>query len=531
MRSEDPNFGRDPAARAFDSLAEMPSVSPVDGRIMGWFPVTRPDRLPVLVQELAAEVGGSEPRPLAERRQLVHELREALAKAAEPLARTISRETGKPLVEVYGAEIVSTLRQLDWLERNAGRVLATEVLQWFPRRRVVESAPHGVIGVISPWNYPLYLSLPTVAAALIAGNAVLWKPSELALETAHAITALIGETSAGPLVQMAAGGPAVGEALLESGCDKYVFVGSSATGRQVLETLGAQLKPAVAELSGVDPMVVCDDADLDLAVRSAVWGRVCGAGQTCMAPRRIFVQRAIYDAFLDRARRHLQSLRIGDPLDPQTEVGPLRTSQALTDAAAIVEDALLHGARLLCGGHTLSGSGFYFEPTLLADCNPLMNVFRRDVFAPIVAVAPFSSDEEAVTQANDSPGMLTASIWTRDPRRGRQLANQISAGVVSINEVILTSAEPDVPFGGSGQSGNGRMRGAAGLREMVQTKVIDEGPPGFWPRRHLFPYRAGTLQILQAATRWTTSGGVGRLRAAREFGAAVASYQRRGRCG
>lgn len=531
MPSDGSNSERDPARQAFENLTELPSVSPVDGRIMGWYPVVRTDRLPALVERLAAEGTGWGRQPLQRRLRFLRELRARLVEAAEPLARTIARETGKPIVEVYGAEILSTLRQLEWLERNAGRVLAPEVLQRFPRKRVIQGAPHGVVGMLSPWNYPLFLSLPTIAAALVAGNTVLWKPSELALATAHAIMALFDGTSAKALVQLAGGGPDVGAALLRSGCDKYVFIGSSTTGKTVLETLGALLKPAVAELSGVDPMIVCDDADVDLAARSAVWGRVCGSGQTCMAPRRIYVQRPSYEAFLERARRHLQSLRLGDPLDEHTEVGPLRTARALDFAEQVIDDALLQGGRLVCGGRAVSGAGFFFEPTLLADCNELMRVFRSDVFAPILAVAPYASDEEALTRANAVPEMLTGSVWTGNPRRGAQIADRLRAGVVSVNEVVLPSAAPDVPFGGSGRSGYGRMRGAAGLREMVQPKVIDSGPPRFWPRLHLFPYRAGTLGILQASVGSASAEGMGRLHAVRRLSTAVARYQRRGRCG
>lgn len=531
MRSEGGEFGRDPALQAFENLAELPSVSPIDGRIMGWYPVVRPERVPLLVGGLAAEGKGWARKPIRTRRRVLRALHAALASHAESLAETIARETGKPIVETYGAEILPTLRQLEWLDRHAERLLAPEALQRFPRRRTLEYLPHGVIGVISPWNYPLFLTLPTLAAALVAGNTVLWKPSELALATAHATLALFQKSGIANLVQMAGGGADVGAAALRSGCDKYVFVGSSETGRRVLETLGSQIKPAVAELSGVDPMVVCEDADLELAVRAAVWARVCNAGQTCMAPRRIFVQQQIYEPFLERARRHLRSLRLGDPLDPQTEVGPLRTERALLEAEHAIDDALVQGARLLCGGREVLGSGYYFEPALLADCDELMEVFRRDLFAPILAVAPFTSDDEVVHSANEAPGLLTASVWSRNRRRACRVASGIRAGVVSINDLVLPGAEPDVPFGGHGRSGYGRMRGAAGLREMVQPRVLDGGPPSIWPRMHLYPYLDGTADILRAMTHWRSSSGWGRLKAARQFTTAAAQFQRRGRCG
>jgi acyl-CoA reductase-like NAD-dependent aldehyde dehydrogenase len=438
----------------------------------------------------------------------------------------LCREIGKPVVEVYGGELLPTLRALAWLERHAGPALAPQRLRRFPSSRMLEWEPYGVVGLISPWNYPLFLTLPIIAAALAAGNTVLWKPSELALAASQAVFGVIQAAGLAEVVRMLPGGPALGEAVVDAGCDKYVLVGSARTGRRVLERLGSRLTPAVAELSGVDPMIVCGDADVETAARSAAWARVSGAGQTCMSPRRLLVHEGVYPRFLEACREVLRSVRLGDPEDPRTELGPLRTEELRRAAAEAVEEAVAGGARRLCGGRPCGGTGFYLQPALLADCEWDMRAFREDLFAPVLAVRPVRSVEEAVEAAKNSPYALTASVWTRSRARGREIARALRGGVVSVNDVLLPGADPETPFGGSGASGYGRTRGEAGLREMVRPRVADEGPAEWVPRRHLFPYRPGTLSILSALTAREAAGGtlerlrtVGRLYGAvRRFG-------------
>jgi acyl-CoA reductase-like NAD-dependent aldehyde dehydrogenase len=298
------------------------------------------------------------------------------------------------------------------------------------------------------------------------------------------------------------------------------------TGRKVLSALGDRLKPAVAELSGVDPMLVCADADLDRAVDAAVWGRLVAAGQTCMAPRRIYIERPAYGAFLDLALARVRALRVGDPRDASTEVGPLRTERLRTEAAAAIAEARSLGARLLWGGEAPDLGGCYLTPALLSGCDERMRVFREDLLAPILAVTPVATMDEAVTRANASPFGLTASVWTRHRARGEALARRLRGGVVSVNEMIVGAADPGTPFGGTADSGYGRTRGAEGLREMVQPRVMEHGAPAFWPRRHQFPYRHGTLPLLRAAIRLCAENGPRRLYSLRALLTAVRRYNR-----
>lgn len=500
---------------------ELPSVSPVDGRCLATFPVAGAAAVAAARNQLRWEAPRWAARPLADRLDALRRLRVLLAEEGEAVVDSLAVEIGRPVVEGYAAELLPTLRSLRWLERRAGSVLRPERLGRGCRQ---EWEPHGLIGLLSPWNYPLFCSLPVVAAALAAGNVVMWKPSELALATSDLLHRLLARAGLADQVRIMPGDGTTGQAVLEAACDKYVLIGSAATGRAVLSRLGELLRPAVAELSGCDPMVVCEDADIPLAAAAAVWGRTVGAGQTCMAPRCIFVHQGVYPAFLDWTAARLAGIRTGDPRVPATELGPVRTERLRQCALAAIDEACRDGARRLHGGCRLPGPGHYLLPALLADCRPEMRVMREDLAGPVLAVCPVKDDDEAIARANDSVHALSASVWTQDAARGRHLARQVPGGLVSVNDVILPGADPSAPFGGSRDSGYGRVRGAVGLREMVRPRVIRFGPRPGAPRRHFFPYRPGTLSILRAAT-VRESGLRPAWRALREMGRAIIAYQ------
>ncbi len=515
--------GAGQVGNALADLGEMPSVSPVDGRVMGWYAVTRPEDVLKERGHLTQQSHEWRSVPLRERVQAVHRLRVELERRSEPLARTLSQETGKPIVESFGAEVLGAVRALAWLEQNAGRVLKPVRLS---SRRRQEWEPYGVIGLLTPWNYPLFLSLPSIATALVAGNTVLWKPSELGLASAHAIQEVVRAAGLGAQVRMVAGDYRVGEATVDADCDKYVLIGGVSTGRAVLEKLGRRLRPAVAELSGADPFIVLADADVCTAARAAVWARTVGAGQTCMAPKRIYVANSVVRPFVEECETRLRALRIGDPLSRETEVGPLRTEELRQTADELVDDAVSKDAHLAWGGRPVPSPGFYWQPALLTDCHAATRVMQEDVFAPILAICPISSPGEAIALANESPFGLTASVWTTDARQGMAIARELRGGVRCVNDVLLPAAEPDTPFGGSGQSGFGRVRGVAGLMEMVQPVVYDSGPRAWEPRMNLEPYQPATLDIVRAAIQLAGQRGAGRLKGAAAMLKAISRYRR-----
>ncbi len=451
-----------------------------------------------------------------ERVAALRRLRGLLAQNADNIAQTVSGEIGKPLQEAYGAEILASLKAMQWLERNAGRALADRKISG-GRGAFQQAVPLGVIGVIGTWNYPVYLNITPIAWSLAAGNAVVWKPSELAEDSACALASLFEQ--AGLPVFVVPGGASVGRELCNAGCDKIVFTGGGATGRAILSELAKYGTPAVMELSGHDAMIVCADADITLAARSAVWGRVSNAGQSCVAPCRIYVAAPVYETFLAGCQQEVARLT------PGTDYGPLRTDALRQRAHTMVKDALGRGARLLIGGYCLpDADGFYYAPALLADCRPGMLAFEQDFFGPVLAVCSVTGEAEAVAQANGSAMGLGASVWSRDTAEATQIARQIHAGNVSVNEILLDGAEPALPFGGIGASGYGKQRGLAGLEECVVWKTIVPHKSG-GQRRHLFPYRPATLPILRGLIALQAAQGLkAKLNAARALGRAAAKW-------
>lgn len=480
------------------STSEMKSfvsLNPATGEEMGTYPLTDAETIRACVQ--AARLAGQNwaAFAVAERLHPLRRLRELLSVHADSLAQAISSEIGKPLQESLGAEVLPSVEGLRWLERNAPRLLRP-IRQ---KSRVLTREPYGVVGVIGTWNYPLYLDLTTIVWAIAAGNTVVWKPSELSSGVACALHRLLLECGLPDgVVILATGDGSTGRALAQAGCDKIAFIGSVQTGQRILEELAQSGTPSVMELSGNDAFIVLEDAPLDLAAQSAVWGRVCNAGQSCVAPQRFYVTSAVYEEFLRLTLSHLRRLRIG----AGEEVGPLRTLRLRQNVEALVQDAVSRGARLLAGGFSLNDRpGFFYAPTLLADCQDDMPVIRESFFGPVIAVCRVEDEREAVRRANADPMGLAASIWTRNEMRGRRIAQQIRAGVVSINDTLLEAGDPSLGFGGFGRSGFGKMRGEAGLYEMCVEKAVSVKPLR-GARRHLYPYRGATLPLLRALIGW-----------------------------
>jgi acyl-CoA reductase-like NAD-dependent aldehyde dehydrogenase len=430
----------------------------------------------------------------------------------------ITREGGKPYVDALGVDVTVSLDFTKWHMNATPRFLregtrgAFGVTMWRKRVRF-ERRPLGVIGVITPWNYPFFLPAACVLPAIACGNAVILKPSEFTPACGELLGDLWKEAGLPDGVfQVIQGDGVTGAALTRSGVDKMIFTGSAAAGRQVALVCAERMIPCSLELGGSDAAVVLADADVRHAADGIVWTRFANAGQTCVAPKRVFVEAPAYDAFVAAATQAVKSLNVGVGSDPATEVGPMIRPQAATALREQLEDALAQGARIAAQAETPVQEGF-FAPTLLTGVTEGMRVMREETFGPLLPVVKVVDSADAIRRANASEFGLSASVWTRDRARGRAVAAQLEAGTVLINDAITVVGMPDVPYGGVKSSGLGRLHGSAGLEGCVQTVPIVEDRFATWHQPWWFRYGKEHLSRIEDYQRFVHGRGfVERLR-------------------
>jgi acyl-CoA reductase-like NAD-dependent aldehyde dehydrogenase len=412
--------------------------------------------------------------------EMLRRFQRLLHEKKDEISRTITRQNGKPRVEALVTEVLVVLDAARFLIENANAALKPEPVPHGNLIMKTKAAhlvrePYGVIGIISPWNYPFSTPATEGLAALVAGNAVVIKPSEFTPLSSLELASLLHEAGVPRAVfQLVIGDGLTGGALVEAPVDKIIFTGSVRTGKRVAEAAARKLLPVVLELGGKDPMLILDDADLEVVTSAALWGAFMNAGQTCLSVERCYVHRSLYEKFLAAVGEKTRKLRLGNGMDPGTDIGPMIHEQQLRVVEAHVADALARGARLLAGGRRLPelGPNFY-APTVLADVTHEMLIMREETFGPVLPVMPFNDDDEAVRLANDSEFGLAASVWTSDRRRGEALAGRIQAGTVMVNDVISCFGISEAPHGGVKASGIGRTHGRLGLEEMVWVKYLD----------------------------------------------------------
>jgi succinate-semialdehyde dehydrogenase/glutarate-semialdehyde dehydrogenase len=414
--------------------------------------------------------------------------RKIILKELDGIASLISRETGKPAAEAMSMEVAASLDLMQYFARNAEYLLERQqigigLFGLMGRTSHIVYRPLGVIGIISPWNFPWSTPLGEVVMGLMAGNAVVLKPSELTPLTALKIKEVLDLAGLPDgLLQVVTGDGSTGAALIGAGVDKIMFTGSVTTGKRVAEAAANYLIPVVLELGGKDPMIVLEDANLENAVRGAIWGAFANCGQSCSAVERCYVHESIADKFIDAVVAETKRLVLGTRASGAPEaggtpeypdIGPMSSEQQLRVVERHVYEATAEGAVALTGGERLpDASGPFFPPTVLTNVNHQMQVMREETFGPVLPIMTFKTDDEAVRLANDSDYGLTASVWTNDLSRGRALAERINAGTVTVNEVLYTHAIAQTPWGGVKQSGFGRTHGRAGLLELVHAQHI-----------------------------------------------------------
>ena len=457
------------------------SINPATGAVVGTVDLMDVDDVRLAV-EAARTAGASFARlSLHDRARHIRAIRQGIVDRGEALATTIAAETGKPIADAW-LEVFSACALLTYVASAAPKVLRARSAPTWPvvtKQARIHYAPYGVIGVISPWNYPLVVPMQAIASALGAGNAIVLKPSELTSLTG----VLIGEAVAAAgrdLVHVVTGDGSVGEAVVRSGVEKVSFTGSPLTGRRIMAAAADTLTPVVMELGGKDPMIVCEDADVVRAAKAAVTGAFSNAGQTCIAVERALVAEPVYERFLDEVVAATRRLRQGP--EPDAHVGAITRPAQIEVIEARLADAVTRGARVLTGGRRRDDlPGSFFPPTVVADVTPTMELVREETFGPVLPVMKVASAEEAVRIANDCDYGLNASVFSRNRAAAGALAQQLVAGGVNINDALLGAAIPSVPFGGEKWSGFGRVHGPEGLREFSRVKAVVEDRFPFTP--------------------------------------------------
>ena len=415
--------------------------------------------------------------PAKQRGMYLTRVAEILQGRSDEIARTITLENGKPLAQSKG-EVAMTVDHLQWFaaecQRAYGRIVPS---QSTGKRHMVLRVPVGVVGAIAPWNFPLVLAMRKVAPALAAGCPVVLKPASATPLNAVMLAEAIDEAGLPPGVfQLVAGRAAdIGAEMLENPiCRKITFTGSTEVGQHLIRGAADQITKLSLELGGHAPVLVFADADFDQAVEGALVAKIRNTGQSCIAANRIYVQRSIADRFLDALASRTQQLKIGNGLEPGVDIGPLIDRAALDNALGQIEQAKRAGARVLCGGRRWDGgTGFFLEPTVLADVPPDADCMREETFAPVAPVCVFDDEQEVIDQANCTRYGLAAYAFTRDLSRAWRLAEQLEAGTVCINDSV--PATSPLPFGGFKQSGWGRELGMEGLDAYLETKHISLG--------------------------------------------------------
>ena len=412
----------------------------------------------------------------------------------EKIATTISKNNGKPLAESYLTEIASTLQIMEYHINNGIELLNEKNISLgvlYPgKKSFLVYEPYGVIGIIEPWNYPFYLPFSAITKALLGGNAFIFKPASAVSLVGKLIEEICikAELPEG-VANFIYGNGSVAEKLLESDLDKVIFTGSVEVGKQIAESCGKKLLPVSLELGGKDPAIVLKSCNLDFACGGILWGALSNCGQACASIERVYVQSEIYDEFVRKISSMAAQLKIGDPLDNETDIGPLMNEEQIKKINEHVSDALNKGAKIHCGGKKVSNNGFFYEPTVLSNVNHSMKVMTEETFGPVIPIMKFDSLEEVLYLANDTIYGLAASIWTGETESATRIASKLNCGTVWVNDSLFLQAHPKCPWQGYKDSGYG----GSSIYDFVRTKhiSIDQGyipslrPKSFW----WYPYK------------------------------------------
>lgn len=447
------------------------SINPATGEVTKEFKEWSAHETGLAVEESHAAWPGWRDSSFSARAALMAKAAELLRARAGEFARIMALEMGKPVTQGRG-EVEKCAWVCDFYAEHAAAFLTDEPAESDGSRAYVSFRPLGVTLAVMPWNFPFWQVFRCAAPALMAGNTLLLKHSSNTPRCALAIEEVFREAGFPRNVfrTLLIGSQGVDPVIENSRVKAVTLTGSCEAGRKVAATAGRMLKKTVLELGGSDPFIVLADACLEEAARIGALARCINSGQSCIAAKRFIVEEAVFDRFLEMFVKEMAALKVGDPLDPDTMVGPLARQDLVDDLRGQVADAVSKGAKVLLGGSPLDAPGYFYPPTVLVNVKPEMRIFHEELFGPVAVVIPVRDADEAVAMANDTPFGLGGSVWTGNDEKGADMASRIEAGAVFVNGMV--KSDPRLPFGGVKDSGYGRELGGFGIREFVNIQTV-----------------------------------------------------------
>ncbi|EOR95071.1 Succinate-semialdehyde dehydrogenase [NAD] [Arcticibacter svalbardensis MN12-7] len=447
------------------------TINPFNNKVIKNFEEMTPDAVDAAVGKAETQFHSWKKTSYEERSALLHKVADLMRNKKDQLAHTITLEMGKLLAQSAG-EIDLSADIIDYYATNGERFLANKVLDTEFGEAYIKSSPIGVLLGVEPWNFPFYQVARFAAPNIMVGNVILVKHASNVPQCAQAIEELFTEAGApaGIYTNLFLSGKNASLLAADDRIKGVSLTGSELAGASLAEAAGKSLKKSVLELGGSDAFIVLEDADIDQAVEWAVVGRMNNTGQCCVASKRMIVLDAVADEFLKKFTAKLTGLKVGDPMDASTELGPLSSEAAAVQLADQVQRSVDAGARVVIGGKRIDRPGAFIQATIITDLKPGMAAYHEELFGPVASFYRVKDEQEAITLANDSPYGLGGSVFTSDKKRGENIADQLDTGMVFINHPTWT--QPDLPFGGTKRSGYGRELSSLGIEEFVNKKLI-----------------------------------------------------------
>jgi len=454
-------------------MSKIIEINPSTELIYKEFDETSNDDIDLIVENAKKNKNWSK-KSIEERVFIISKIIPILEEKREKLAHTMASEMGKSLKSGRHEVSIIIKRIEDYCEMIPSFIENEIIFDSETEKNIVHFEPRGVVAVISPWNAPVFVPLASIIPALLTGNNVVFKPSEYSTEIGIVISEVFNELKKYGFpensFQLVIGGKDKGKYLVENDIDMTVLIGSLRAGQQIAKSSSEKLKNFILELGGKDPAIVLEDADLDNSVIQIVKAATMYTGQVCFGVERVYCHGKIYDEFIEKCVEEMKKIKVGDPMNEETDMGPFAVKFQLEKVIEHIKDAINKGAKLIYGGKKIGEKGYFFEPTILTDVNHSMKIMKEETFGPVIPIMKFKDENEAIKLANDSDYGLTASIWTKNIKKGEEIARKIEAGTVEVNRHGLSKA--GCPWGGYKLSGFGRIYSKEGIRQFMNTKHI-----------------------------------------------------------